>query len=331
MMIVTSLAVAAALAASPATSAPTTAQVLPTRFEAGHIYLVPETLSHQHLRLLADTGGGYAITSETAQRLNLKVRQQTIDGSKMDVADWPDFKAGQGFPAHPSLGRTVPVSPASQDFIGADGTIGGPIFGGHTWTFDYPGERLTLQGTDWQPDAHARSTPLGFQKNDQGQVVGAYPRIIMRVDGQPVDMLLDTGATAHPSAAGEKASGTPTVNGIGVTSYITTNVLERWHKAHPDWRIVENGDDLGGAKHSERLIEVPKVEIAGWSVGPVWFTERSDRAFHDYMSSYMDKQVEGSVGGNVFGHFVMTLDYPHSTAYFSCVRGCVAATPPPAP
>ena len=154
----------------------------------------------------------------------------------------------------------------------------------------------------------------------------------IRVDGQPLDMLLDTGATAHPTPAGKKASGTPTVNGLGVTSYITASVFNRWHKAHPDWRVVGDGDDLGGPKHPMPIIEVPEVEIAGWSVGPVWFTERPDPAFHDMMSSMMDKRIEGAVGGNVFRRFVMTIDYPQATAYFRCVRGCKpAATPPPGP
>lgn len=135
-------------------------------------------------------------------------------------------------------------------------------------------------------------------------------------------MLLDTGATAHPTAAGKGVSGTPTVNGFGVTSYIDHSVFERWHKVHPDWRVVDKGDDLLGAERIMRLIEVPKVEIAGWTVGPVWFTERPDRSFRDYMSSMMDKPVDGAVGGNVFRHFVMTIDYPHAKAHFRCVRGC---------
>ena len=125
----------------------------------------------------------------------------------------------------------------------------------------------------------------------------------------------------------------PTVNGYGVASYITRSVLERWHKAHPGWRVVDGGDDLLSPKPASRMIEVPDVEIGGWSVGPVWFTERPDRNFGiKGMSRYMDRAVTGAVGGNVFEHFVMAIDYPHATAWFRCVTGCKAvATPPPAP
>lgn len=144
-------------------------------------------------------------------------------------------------------------------------------------------------------------------------------------------MLLDTGATAHPTAEGVKTTGIATVNGLGVTSYIVASVFEHWHQAHPDWRVVADGD-AAFPKHPIRLIEVPRVDIAGWSVGPMWFTERPDSAFHDMMSSMMDKQVEGAAGANIFQHFVMTLDYPQATAYFRCVSGCKpAATPPPGP
>jgi hypothetical protein len=40
------------------------------------------------------------------------------------------------------------------------------------------------------------------------------------------------------------------------------------------------------------------------------------------MAQMMDKSTEGAVGGNVFRHFVMTIDYPGEAAYFRCVSGC---------
>lgn len=57
-------------------------------------------------------------------------------------------------------------------------------------------------------------------------------RITIHVAGTPVQMLLDTGATEHPTVAGEKAGATPTVNGEGVTSYIkrARSGLASWHE-----------------------------------------------------------------------------------------------------
>lgn len=73
------------------------------------------------------------------------------------------------------------------------------------------------------------------------------------------------------------------------------------------------------------IIEVPSLEIAGCSVGPVRFTEWPDDAFHRMMAEIMDKPPAGTVGGNALDHFVMTVDYPRATAWFTCVRGCTAA------
>jgi hypothetical protein len=334
---------ATALATGPATSTPATAQVLPTVYEAGHFYAVPETVDGQKLKLVVDTGGGggggmYWITAEAAKRLHLKTHACKLGDDSIPVADLPKYKPGLGLPppAASLCGKVVMVQDVPKGYAWNahdEGQFSGSyLYSRGIWTFDYPDERLTLQGDSWRPDSAAHATHLGFQRDSHGQATSGYARITIRVDGKPLDMLLDTGATAHPTAEGEKTSGTPTVNGLGVTSYVVASVFERWHKAHPDWRVVVNGDAAFGPERPMPLIEVPRVEIAGWSVGPMWFTERPDPAFHDMMSSMMDKQVEGAVGGNVFRHFVMTIDYPHETAWFRCVSGCKpAATPPPAP
>lgn len=338
MAIVTGFLAVAALAASTAAAAQAPAQVVPTTYEAGHFYATPETVDGHRLRLLVDTGGGgnatmYWVSATAAKRLGLKTSICLLDKQPTPVAQLPDYRPGHGLPPPTSnpCGNALLVAPKGPG--DADGQLGGAyLSSGRVWTFDYPAKRLIAEGSAWHPDAHAHATSLGFQRDDKGEMTDGFARITIRVDGQPLDMLLDTGATAHPSAVGEKASGTPTVNGIGVASYITTSVMNRWHKAHPDWRVVAKGDDLAGTRYAARLIEVPHVEIAGWTVGPTWFTERPDTAFHDFMSSMMDKRIEGAVGGNVFRHFVMSIDYPHATAYFHCGRGCKAvAIPPPAP
>lgn len=332
---------AAALASAPAAAASSVAQVLPTVYEAGHFFAVPETREGQRLRLMVDTGGGggaarlYWVTAQAAKRLRLKTHTCMLDAqTPITVAELPDYKPGHGLPVPASspCGKVLMVQDVRPEPVDDGQFSGSYLYAGGTWTFDYPARRLTLQGGAWRPDPAAHAIRLGFQHDRQGHATQGYPRIVVQVDGQPLDMLLDTGATAHPTPEGVKASGAPTVHGFGVTSYITTSVFNRWHQAHPGWRVVTNGDDLFGSRHPMRLIEVPKLEIAGWSVGPVWFTERPDPPFHEMMSSMMDRQIEGSVGANVFGHFVMTLDYPRETAWFHCMTGCEpAATPPPAP
>ncbi|MBE1160475.1 hypothetical protein [Dyella acidiphila] len=326
------LALAMALALAPV-AGNTAAQVLPTRYEAGHFFATPTTRDGQTLRLLADTGGGgnlglYWLSAKAAQRLQLATHTCVLPDGNVEVAALPSYRPGQGLPPPLSVFCAQVVLIQNQTSFD-DGQLGAAYFKGRIWTFDYPGQQLIMQDSSWKPHADAHTTPMGFQKNDAGQVVASFPRITIRVDGQPLDMLLDTGASAYPTPAGARISGVATVHGEGVASYITRSTLEAWHRAHPQWRLVQQGDRLG--HYEARLIEVPQLDIAGWSVGPVWFTERPDAAFHDMMSSMMDKRVEGAVGANVFSHFVMTLDYPRATAYFRCASGCKLATPPPAP
>lgn len=321
------------LAYGPLAHAADSAQVIPTTYEAGHFYAVPETRDGQRLKLLVDTGGGggggmYWITKAAARRLHLATSTCIVDTNHLTVAPWPDFKPGHGLPSPlpGPCGKVVLIN----DPYDVDGQLGAGYLPGRVWTFDYPAQRLSLEKPTWQPDRAAHKTALGFPDDDKGRPITGMARIVVRIDGQPLDMLLDTGATAHPTAEGKRVSGLPTVDGSGVTSYILASVLDRWHRAHPDWRVVEKGDDLFGPRHPVRLIEVPQVQIAGWSVGPIWFTERGDQDFHATLDRVMDKPPQGAIGGNVFEHFRMTLDYPQRTAYFRCASGC-RAIPPPAP
>jgi hypothetical protein len=302
-------------------------QVLPTVYEAGHFFAVPETRDAQRLKLLVDTGGGgsggmYWIGKAAAQRLHLKPIACTADGQQPPVFQLPEYQVGLSLPspAKARCGAALLVFP--QAGSNYDGQLGAGYLSGRTWTFDYPAHRLISEGDAWQPNPVAHRTPLGFPHDADGTLASGFARITIRVDGQSLDMLLDTGASSYPTPVAARISGTPTVQGEGVTSYITTGTLEHWHKAHPDWRVVENADYKVAARPLKRIIEVPEVEIAGWSVGPVWFTEQPDKAFHEYMAQMMDKPTEGAVGGNVFRHFVMTVDYPHEAAYFRCMSGC---------
>jgi len=97
------------------------------------------------------------------------------------------------------------------------------------------------------------------------------------------------------------------------TSFVTHSLFEVWRTRHPDWRVVENADAYGG----EAMIQVPVVHLAGYDVGPVWFTRRSDANFHEYLSQWMDQRVDGALGGSVFQYFAMVVDYPRARAYFS--------------
>lgn len=325
-----------ALVQSP--SAPTSPAAIdvPVRYVAGRVIAQPRTAHGQTLNLWVDTGGGgfdgmYLLSDAVAKRLHLQTDKIPLGKQSVEVADLPTFAPGAGIPAPAGkYAKALIVSGKGLEGPGDpmryDGMLGAAYLPGNfkthqrIWTFDYPGQRLTLQAANWRAPAGAHSTPLHFPVDAKGHFKTGFPRIVVHIDGKPLSMLLDVGATGYPTPAAVAVEGGTAK--VRATGFITTSQLERWHKAHPKWRVVEDADRMLIKNKPMRAIEVPSVEIAGWRTGPVWFTERPDSNFHDFMSSMMDKQIEGSVGGNLFDHFVMTVDYAHEKAWFRCVNGC---------
>lgn len=77
--------------------------------------------------------------------------------------------------------------------------------------------------------------------------------------------------------------------------------------------MIENADEnYWGAP----MMEVPEVAIAGHTVGPVWFTRRDDREFHEWCSRWTDRRVDGTLGGSLLRYFAVTVDYPGARASF---------------
>jgi len=66
----------------------------------------------------------------------------------------------------------------------------------------------------------------------------------------------------------------------------------------------------------EPMIEVPSIQVAGFTVGPVWCTRRADANFHKWMSQWMDRRIDGALGGSALRYFRITVDYPRAMAAF---------------
>ena len=324
-----------------ALSAPSAAAVVvPTRFEADRIFAVPDTIDGKPLKLYTDTGGGTnLICQSAAQTLGLKIDALKLDDEEAaelgkDAGKTTPVFRGTGVPANADGDASFLVTDCARNPMMSgigEGLLSSRWFAGRVWTFDYAAHTLTMQGKDWQPARAAAFTPIGLRDASAQGPAFSMPRMTIRIDGHALDMLLDTGATGHPTAEAQSAQGGEAVNGYRATSFITRSTFEALHAAHPQWTVVDKGDDLLAPRLVARVIRVPQVEIGGWLVGPVWFTERPDSAFRQMMSSMTDKPVEGAIGGNALRHFVMTLDYAQRKAYFTCADDCSAARPRPAP
>jgi hypothetical protein len=300
---------------------PATGYDLPAQFIAGRVYVDPIATYGKALHFYTDTGGGLFLTESAAKRLDLKPVIVAKHGGEADGPQQvllPAFKPGSAIPL-PDGGK-IAVMPqkvvSQQQFVG-DGMLGEAWFGGHVWTWNYPARTFRMEGDGWKPDPSASRIALGFPL-ENGTRSDNFARMTISVDGKPIDMLLDTGATTTLTPAALKVCADGPAE--RATSFIVASQFQAWRTAHPGWRVIEKGEDRSNAA----MIEVPGVEIAGALVGPVWFTSRPDSNFHDYMSGMMDKRVEGAAGGNVFDHFVMSIDYPGAAAYFKCVRACQA-------
>lgn len=330
----------AALMALPGLATPTTLQkqpvpppqVLPTRYDQDRFFATPVTADGQHLTFFADTGGGLFIAQAAVKRLGLTVRTAHMDEQDVQAAALPPFSPRASIPAVATEGGVLPVVPPDNGpgafiYRDVDGLLGQAWFKGRVWTFDYPGRRLLLRTPgDLPRHSPEHVVPIGFKASAAGVRQSNYPRIQATILGQPLDLLLDTGATTNltPEALSTVADGRPAIR---ATSFIVASVFDRWHAQHPEWRLVEHAEGGSG----QAMIEVPRVTVAGYTVGPVWFTRRRDAAFHDFMSQFMDKQIEGSLGGNALRHFRVTLDYPRAIAVFEePTTRAVALQPGPA-
>jgi hypothetical protein len=288
---------------------------LPVKFAAHRFLVQPRTTDGATLTLLTDTGGGLFISAAAVERLKLDVRQVESQGETISAARLPAFTPDAAIPPLEALDGRLPVMPTSEVsvFEAIDGMLGQAWFKDRVWTFDYPGQKLWWRAHGDLP-AHERrhQVPLGFPTSSGGERATSFPRIQVRIDGAVIDLLFDTGATIKltDAAAAALADGGPRER---ATSFIGSTTFDGWRARHPDWRVIDKAD---ANVREEPMIEVPAVEVAGFTVGPVWFTRRADKNFHEWMSSMMDRRVDGALGGSALRYFRVTVDYPRALAVF---------------
>jgi hypothetical protein len=193
--------------------------------------------------------------------------------------------------------------------------LGRTWFADRVWRLDYRAGTLELLGDGAQartPEASGHQVPLGFQVDSTGRRTTHFPRIRVQIERDSLDLLLDTGASVVLTDGAIKAlheGSEPRVRG---TSFISQSVFERLRRRYPAWRVIEHADSTLDMP----MIQVPWVRVGGQTVGPVWFTMRPDKNFHEYMSQWMDRRVDGALGGSALRYLRVTLDYPRAVATF---------------
>lgn len=297
-----------AVACSPAVDTDGTIE-MPARFIADRIFVDVPTTNGDTLHLYTDTGGGLFLIKSAAARVQWG-DSSSLMLSAVAVDSFPDPRGAPN-------GHVQILEPPGNQALEFDGMLGQAWFADRVWTFDYVAQKLLLHPAVPALEPSARTVPLGFLSDSAGRRVLAFPRIPIVVDGDTLQMLFDTGATGFLTASA-MAAVADDIPAVRATSFITTEVLTRWLERHADWRVLPNADETVPGM---RMIEVPQVVVAGVPVGPVWFTERPDRNFHEYMSQWMDRRVDGALGGNALRFFRTTVDYPGAVAHFVPVPG----------
>src|SRR5258708_30877820 len=109
-----------------------TGQILPTSFEAGRVYVLPQMQDGTSLKFYTDSGGPTLLLESTVSRLQLPTQAMPKEyGDNAKSAKLPAFKAGLGIPVPLELDGQMSIAKKSDThFDIRDGMLGEAWFGG---------------------------------------------------------------------------------------------------------------------------------------------------------------------------------------------------------
>src|SRR5204863_7846705 len=93
-------------------------------------------------------------------------------GKDLATAHLPKFRPERAVPPNADgndrlLVHACRPQPGTDATTFGEGLLSNRWFAGRVWTWDYPGEHLTLEGADFTPRPDAVRVPIGFQAGPQ--------------------------------------------------------------------------------------------------------------------------------------------------------------------
>jgi len=273
---------------------------IPSSFENDLISIQVVLPSGDSLILYTDTGGKNYIYKTGLKKLELKRSKKNLWNESLErlfeESSMPSPMVKELFFVRDKTASEV-------------GMLGREWFAGRAWLFDYESETLSLANFSHQETQPEEKIPLGFKKDSLGNHTDHLPRIEVCIDNDTLSFLFDTGAQAFLS---DEAQAYFQCTEKVATSFINATHFEKWKAAHPDWMILEGGDQSFGK--SADIIVAPHVQIGSRSIGPVAFAKREDINFEIMSERFMDSQIVGAIGGNALSQLErIIIDYPNET------------------
>ncbi len=296
--------------------------VIPTKYVADRFFATPILRRGDTATFFLDTGGGTAVWDPYIPYLELKVTDSIVaaSGAKSLLTPLPEFRSDASVPpaiSQSAQGQRLVARPmdwrASNTFaawIGREsqGQLGSVWFKDRVWTIDYPERRMILRSTTASASGPGREIPFRWPLDSAGRRVGQWGYVDVVIDGDTVSLIMDTGATIWLTADALRQINDGGPSGRAA-SHISNWLYARLHARHPDWPVIEHAEMWAGLG----MIRVPNVSIAGYDVGPQWFSVLGGPATPPTATpgapAWTARQA-GTVGGSILRHFVVTLDYP---------------------
>ena len=294
-------------------------------FDAGRVLLAPVSPRGDTTYFILDSGGGFnAVESARVGALRLPTLLEGTATDTQRIVAISTFGDSLALPVpyggFPRRGFLAVVDDLGMDDPGMyqrqpRGFLGGGWWADRTWRIDYLRHELWIFAAPVLPADSGRplppqDVPLHFLTMRDGRRPTNFARFMATVGGDSLSLLLDTGATTlfTDSANAVVNDGGPRGR---AGSFVPSEIFERWHTHHPEWRVVKHGE-----YGKFDMIEVPSVSVGGLTVGPVWWERRDSAAFHKLMDPLMDRPIQGSLGGSAFQYLSVTIDYPRAMACF---------------